>query len=190
MVNYCPRIRSMTSWPLVIAIAMIQYLSKTSIAFTLRQRLRLHPSVWTKNYVRKCGIKAKDSVEEESSAQLDWDQFDYSHNPKNLCFDKNVNKQKILNEEDEAEQDEIIAKKVNKRNNAYFSLSPQDVNAAIKVLEPYINEDRQGRISSILRKRTKRSKFLFENPSNPRMLILLLIQGDMQGSRLFLKSGI
>jgi len=147
---------------------MIQYLSKTSIAFTtIRQQARLHPSICSKNHIRKFGSKSKDSVEEERSAELNWDQFDYSQNPKNLCFDKNANQKINLNDEDEAEQDKIIAKKVNKRNDAYFSLSTQDVNAAIKVLEPFINADRQKRISGILRQRTKRSKFLFENPSNP-----------------------
>jgi len=180
MVYYCPRTRSMAGWPIVIAITMIQYLSKTSIAFTaIRQRAKLHSSARIKNHAHflsprlytssmslRCDSKSKD-VEKENSGELDWDQFEYSRNPKNLCFDKDDNKNKILNEEDEAEQDKIIAKNVNKRNDAYFSLSPQDVNAAIKVLEPYINTDRQKRISGILKQRTKRSKFLFENPANP-----------------------
>ena len=41
------------------------------------------------------------------------------------------------------------------------------VAGAIKALEPWINDDRLKRVSGVLKKRTKHSKFLFENPSNP-----------------------
>jgi len=88
--------------------------------------------------------------------------------PKNdLRFDKDTNRLNTIDEEEEAKQDRITAKKLEERNNAYLSLLPQDVDTAIEVLEPYINANRQKRISGILRQRTKRTKFLFENPSNP-----------------------
>lgn len=49
-----------------------------------------------------------------------------------------------------------------------FSSLPHDVTIkAINILEPYINVERRIKINDVLRKRTKKSMFLFENPINP-----------------------
>lgn len=48
-----------------------------------------------------------------------------------------------------------------------LSLSPEIVEKSINILSPYILPRRMERIESILGKRTKHARFLFENPSNP-----------------------
>jgi len=163
------------------AIAMIQFFSKSSNAFTaIRQAPKLRKynhnkcvhflitRCYASSRSSQCSSKAKDGVEGKSTGALDWDHYEYSRKPKkDLRFDKDTYKLNIIDEEEEAEKDIIAAKELEKRNNAYSSLSPEVVNTAIKVLEPYVNTNRQKRISGILKQRTKRTKFLFENPSNP-----------------------
>lgn len=176
MVNSCPRIT--LGWLLISITAMIQFLSKTSNAFTaITQRARSigrysqkHPHFLSDRLdassVSPQGSSTANDV--EGAGELGWDHYEYSRNPKNdLRFDKDTHRMDIIDEEEEEKQDKIAAKKLEKRNNAYFSMLPQDVDTAIKVLEPYVNANRQKRISGILRQRTKRTKFLFENPSNP-----------------------
>jgi len=180
MVNSTARIIAITRC-LMNAIAMIQFLSKSSNAFTaIKQAPRLRKFNHNKCVhflITRCyassrssqfSSKAKDGVEGRSTGALDWDHYEYSRKPKkDLRFDKDTYKLNIIDEEEEAEKDIIAAKELEKRNNAYSSLSPEVVNSAIKVLEPYVNTNRQERISGILKQRTKRTKFLFENPSNP-----------------------
>jgi len=180
MVNSSARIIAIKRY-LICAIAMIQFSSKSSIAFTaIRQAVRsmkydpnkcvhfLTTRCDESPRSSQCSSKAKDDGEGRITGELDWDHYEYSRKPKkDLRFDKDTYKLNIIDEEEEAEKDIIAAKELEKRNNAYVSLSPEVVNTAIKVLEPYVNTNRQERISGILKQRTKRTKFLFENPSNP-----------------------
>ena len=66
---------------------------------------------------------------------------------------------------EEAKQDIMAAEELNSSQDAFMSLSPDVVNSARGVLEPWINEDRLQKVARVLKQRTKRSKFLFENVS-------------------------
>mmetsp|Transcript_59665 Transcript_59665/g.121641 ORF Transcript_59665/g.121641 Transcript_59665/m.121641 type:complete len:426 (-) Transcript_59665:351-1628(-) len=107
----------------------------------------------------------------ESQTKLNWETFDFSLNPKQdhrfssdgASIAANIG----LDVEEEALEDKRHAKKLHDANNAYLKLDPQTVATAIETLEPWINEDRLERVSGVLKQRTKHSKFLFENPSNP-----------------------
>ena len=72
-----------------------------------------------------------------------------------------------LDTEEETKQDNIAAQKLNNFNNAFTALSPELISTLSSALEPYVNEKRRDRIKTVLNNRTIRSKFLFENPSNP-----------------------
>ena len=107
----------------------------------------------------------------ESQTELNWETFDFSLNPKQDHRFSNdgasIAANKGLDVEEEALEDKRHAQKLKDTNNAYLRLDPELVAGAIKALEPWINDDRLKRVSGVLKKRTKHSKFLFENPSNP-----------------------
>lgn len=67
----------------------------------------------------------------------------------------------------ETAEDKKVAKKLHDQHNAFLNLTPSQVQEAVNLLEPYINDDRLGRVKSVLSQRTKNCKFLFENPNNP-----------------------
>ncbi|OEU07493.1 SpoU_methylase-domain-containing protein [Fragilariopsis cylindrus CCMP1102] len=48
-----------------------------------------------------------------------------------------------------------------------MKLDPILVSKATSILEPWINEKRQQRITTVLKHRTRNVKFLYENPANP-----------------------
>lgn len=107
----------------------------------------------------------------ESQTELSWETFDFSLNPKQdhrFSNDGSSIAANIgLDVEEEAQEDKLHAQKLKETNNAYLKLDPEMVDKAIATLEPWINDDRLERVSSVLKQRTKHSKFLFENPSNP-----------------------
>jgi len=107
----------------------------------------------------------------ESQTELNWETFDFSLNPKqDRRFSDDgasIAANKGLDVEEEALEDKRHGQKLNDTNNAYLRLDPELVTTAITALEPWINDDRLERVSGVLKKRTKHSKFLFENPSNP-----------------------
>jgi hypothetical protein len=47
------------------------------------------------------------------------------------------------------------------------SLTPQLVQRCIDILTPYVQDRRMERIDEVLSQRTRHTRFLFENPSNP-----------------------
>ena len=49
------------------------------------------------------------------------------------------------------------------QSNVLKELSPDLIADCIRIMEPYINEERLQKVQSVLRQRTKRSRFLFEN---------------------------
>jgi len=71
------------------------------------------------------------------------------------------------NLEKEIKEDQDYATTLQTMQNAYLKLDPALVAKATAVIEPYINEQRLARISSVLSQRTNHVKFLYENPSNP-----------------------
>ena len=141
----------------------------------------------TVNHPRKLD-KVSAEPSEATDGELSWETFDFSTNPKlDTRFsggsDGGDNEsQKLLNQiargQDSAEdfakvtqleaiRDREAAKRMDELNEAYKSLTPELVSSAMAVLEPYINADRVERIDTVLGQRTKRAKFLYENPSNP-----------------------
>ena len=107
----------------------------------------------------------------ESQTELNWETFDFSLNPKQddrFSNDGSSIAANIgLDVEAEALEDRKHAQELKDKNNAYLKLEPDLVTKAIAALEPWINDDRLERVSGVLKQRTKHSKFLFENPSNP-----------------------
>mmetsp|Transcript_32972 Transcript_32972/g.35540 ORF Transcript_32972/g.35540 Transcript_32972/m.35540 type:complete len:562 (-) Transcript_32972:75-1760(-) len=112
------------------------------------------------------------------------DDFDFSLKPKqDTRFlangdDKDDDDDRSINEiasntleeynlEKEIKQDQDYATTLQTMQNAYLKLDPTLVAKATAVIEPYINEQRLARISSVLSQRTNHVKFLYENPSNP-----------------------
>ena len=69
--------------------------------------------------------------------------------------------------ETESERDVTERRRLDDMADAYRSLSPDLVSRATAALIPFVGDDRVSRIDTVLAQRTRRSKFLFENPSNP-----------------------
>ena len=141
----------------------------------------------TVNHPRKLD-KVSAEPSEATDGALSWETFDFSTNPKlDNRFSgggggEDNESQKLLNQiargQDSAEdfakvtkleaiKDREAAKRMDEINAAYRALTPELVASASAVLEPYINADRVERIDTVLGQRTKRAKFLYENPSNP-----------------------
>ena len=132
------------------------------------------PSKSNKKSSRKSRNRIRRAEQErlgESQTELNWETFDFSLNPKQdhrfsddgASIAANIG----LDVEEEALEDRRHAKEMKEANNAYLKLDPELVAKAIAALEPWINDDRLERVSGVLKQRTKHSKFLFENPSNP-----------------------
>jgi tRNA (guanosine-2'-O-)-methyltransferase len=139
--------------------------SRNSICIT-----RLYSSSRSENRRDKAEIRSKLG---KSSKELDWEHFDFSDNPKtDNRFIKAQNGNIVaphhhLDATKEAIEDKKAAKKLQDANEAFLSLDPNTIAEATKILEEYVNDDRIERVRSVLKQRTKRSKFLFENPANP-----------------------
>lgn len=148
---------------------------KTSLAFSAVPKQRILSSRCRHQYTNsRCYSRSKSNYRKRKAAEanqgrivneLDWEHYEFSVSPKHdQRFNERVH---VLDEEEEAEQDKQSAKELKDRQDAFLALSPELVEKAQQVLEPFVNDDRQERMKSILKQRTKRSKFLFENPSNP-----------------------
>ena len=161
-----------------MAAAMISCLMSSISAFTLtRSRIRtllysstsfktqLYSSTSRKTYSSR---KEEAKLLGKSAKELNWEHYDFSLNPKldnRFGNAEDLTSGRKLDIEEEAKEDRKHAKEMNEKNDAYKKLDPELVQKAIEVLEPFINEERLQRVSSVLRKRTKRAKFLFENVS-------------------------
>ncbi len=114
--------------------------------------------------------KRRDGAEfGKSSTNLGWENYEFGENPK---IDNRFGSSKSdlasgveLCAEEEAKNDREAAKKLQSSQDAFMSLDPDTVQRAREILEPFINEDRLEKVQTVLKQRTKRSKFLFENVS-------------------------
>lgn len=132
----------------------------------LRGRRRLYGSS-KRSYRQR---KSEQQQNDPSTSQLDWGQFEFSSSPKlDKRFTLDIQNEKNFDTliESEAKEDRLAAEKLTALNEAYQSISPSLVKQATDAIRPFINPNRIHRIESVLKQRTKRSKFLFENPSNP-----------------------
>jgi hypothetical protein len=69
--------------------------------------------------------------------------------------------------ESEASLDEATSQNFKDSQSDLLSLSPQLVQQCIDILSPYVQDRRIERIDEVLSQRTRHTRFLFENPSNP-----------------------
>ena len=130
----------------------------------------------------------KRRLDDGSSQDLSWERFEFSGLPKQdrrfladpsdlLTVNKNNNNDdepNLSNEEHlrqlqqrEAAEDASHREKQRQRLAAWERLDPDTVRRATEAILPYVNEKRVERIRSVLAQRTRQTRFLFENPSNP-----------------------
>lgn len=69
--------------------------------------------------------------------------------------------------ESEAKMDKATAQRFLLSQSELLSLSPELVQQSIDILTPYVQPRRLERIDEVLNQRTRHTRFLFENPSNP-----------------------
>ncbi len=150
------------------------YSSSISDNDTTNTKSSNDPPSKNKKSTRKSRNRVRRAEEErlgESQTELNWETFDFSLNPKQdhrfsddgASIAANIG----LDVEEEALEDRRHAQQMKEANNAYLKLDSELIAKAIEALEPWINDDRLERVSGVLKQRTKHSKFLFENPSNP-----------------------
>ena len=67
----------------------------------------------------------------------------------------------------ESNLDDTISQQSLQTQAEILSLDPDIVQRSIDILQPYVQPRRLDRIDEVLNQRTKHTRFLFENPSNP-----------------------
>ena len=137
------------------------------------------------NYKKKSTRRSRDrkrrkeesKLGESTKGELSWDSFDFGLNPKQDNRFSNMNNNEIasnsnteelvFDQEKETIEDIKCSNELRTINDAYMKLDPILVSKATSILEPWINEKRQQRITTVLKHRTRNVKFLYENPANP-----------------------
>lgn len=69
--------------------------------------------------------------------------------------------------ESEADLDKKTSESFKQSQSELLSLTPDLVQKCIDILSPYVQDRRMERIDEVLSQRTRHTRFLFENPSNP-----------------------
>mmetsp|Transcript_18216 Transcript_18216/g.27163 ORF Transcript_18216/g.27163 Transcript_18216/m.27163 type:complete len:461 (-) Transcript_18216:188-1570(-) len=134
-------------------------------------------------------LKEQEEQEKGSNkSSLDWDSFDFSDRPKmdkrfknkssspsdetgipehvlNTISTDSITYQTYLQSEKSIDQD--TSRRSLESQSEILSLSPDIVKRSIDILTPYIQDRRMERIDEVLNQRTKHTRFLYENPSNP-----------------------
>lgn len=158
---------------MILKLGLISsYMISTSSAFSVILkneskrgflRSKFHPSFCAKQPSRS----SKNEAEFSERPYLGWDHYEFSEKPKVDSRFLSKAHGVALSVEEEAAKDKIFANKLRSAQDVFKHLDPDLVKKSNLVLESFINEDRLAKVQHVLKQRTKRSKFLFENPSNP-----------------------
>jgi len=120
--------------------------------------------------------RSKTTTTSSDDDALSWERFEFGDSPKwdrrfddESCVGRGTGDLEEIEATAirEAELDAEAAAELEKRLEAWERLDPFVVQKAIDVLKPYVTEARFARIESVLKQRTRRTRFLFENPANP-----------------------
>ena len=141
-----------------------------------------------KKHRKKMEALAQQEQQENNNSSLDWESFDFGESPK---MDKRFNNKDssasdetgipdhVLNTistdsityqtylQSEATIDKDTSRRSIKAVSDILALSPELVQRSIDIISPYVQPRRLERIDEVLNKRTKHTRFLYENPSNP-----------------------
>jgi tRNA G18 (ribose-2'-O)-methylase SpoU len=104
---------------------------------------------------------------------LNWETLEFSKAPKcNARFGatRNVADDPTV----EAARDAAHAQALHEYQLAWDRLDPATVQRAIDLLTPYVRPERIQRIHTVLNQRTRQTRFVFENPSNPSNVFVCL----------------
>ena len=132
----------------------------------------------SEEYKKRPARVRKSRREKESTidtSKLEWESFDFSDSPKwDNRFDNGDDIHLASNNEDleeiakrEEVEDIELQKRFEKQHRVWDNLDLELIERTIDVLVPFIMPDRWERIQDIMSKRTRQSRFLFENPANP-----------------------
>ena len=158
---------------------------------TTKQAWQTNPRArWSSRKERK-RIRAEEELRKEKNGGdgLSWEKFDFGESPKmDSRFDDDGGSsssdeigipESVLNTistdsityqtylQSESKLDDNTSKQSLKTQSELLSLDPELVQKSIDILTPYIQERRLERINEVLNQRTRHTRFLFENPSNP-----------------------
>ena len=123
-----------------------------------------------------------------NSSSLDWEKFDFGDSPKmdkrfknkessptdetgipdhvlNTISTDSITYQTYLKSETNIDED--TSRRSLESQKELLSLTPDIVQRSIDILTPYVRDRRMERIDEVLNQRTKHTRFLYENPSNP-----------------------
>jgi tRNA G18 (ribose-2'-O)-methylase SpoU len=145
----------------------------------------------TNHDTEKYPTTEKSEAENENEHELlEWESFDFSLSPRwdprflspgktihNAFIDANMDHVT----EEETRQDVMLAQEKKHQREALHSLSPKVVSNAMRILKPYVAEQRYQRITEVLKQRTRHTQFLFENPTNPSNVFACLRTMDSFG---------
>jgi tRNA G18 (ribose-2'-O)-methylase SpoU len=117
-----------------------------------------------------------------SLSDLPWENFDFSHSPKcdrlfdktgsvsgnpksddTFCHDSDL---QTLHQREET-ADIALKTELQRKHNLWKHLDPQLIEQATNVILPFVQDERKERIRSVIKNRTRQTRFLFENPANP-----------------------
>ena len=141
-----------------------------------------------KKHRKRMEALAQQEQQDNNNSSLDWETFDFGESPK---MDKRFNNKDssasdetgipdhVLNTistdsityqtylQSEATIDKDTSRRSIKSQSEILALSPELVQRSIDIISPYVQPRRLERIDEVLNKRTKHTRFLYENPSNP-----------------------
>ena len=132
----------------------------------------------TEGRFRSMATNSHDTEEkaDENRNALEWESFDFGDSPKwDPRFQPEGSKgiENIFDDlsddilEEETRRDELLAKQQREHRESLQGLSPQLVQDSLRILQPYVQDQRRDKITQVLKQRTRHTQFLFENPSNP-----------------------
>ncbi|KAL3918966.1 MAG: hypothetical protein SGILL_003991 [Bacillariaceae sp.] len=114
-----------------------------------------------------------------SASDLSWETFDFGSSPKwdtrfggdagtdeiHVASNSDIGLEQIAEREEVA--DVALQAEFERKHNLWEDLDTELVEKATDVLLPFVQPERAERIQSVLKQRTRQTRFLFENPANP-----------------------
>lgn len=111
-----------------------------------------------------------DSPKWDNRFDIDDDDDDDNHGSASTTTTASVatpHPERSLEADAETEADDALARRLHRQADGWSAMDPDLVARATAVLQPYVRPERVRRIETVLRRRTRHVRFLFENPVNP-----------------------
>jgi len=163
--------------PMIIFIGLLRISLRGCTAFAVPSRRRFFSTRLSSNSRGGRGRAGREErksggLRTYDSTELGWETFEFAGRPKlDGRFDESaadgIEKSSRLCPDSEAKEDENASAALEETVEVLGGMTKEVVAGADTLIAPLLTEARRARIDGVLRTRTARTRFLFENPSNP-----------------------